>query len=108
MRLFTALCASAALAMPVAAYAQQITASAGGQVTDESGAPVANATVTITDTRTGVDRSITTGNDGLFTADGLVTGGPYTIAVTAPGYQGQTVENVNLTVQGRTEFTFQL
>jgi hypothetical protein len=108
MRLFTALCASAALAMPVAAYAQQITANVSGQVTDESGTPISNATVTVTDTRTGVDRTITTGADGLWGADNLVTGGPYTIAVTAPGFQGQTVNDVNLTVQGTTSFTFQL
>jgi hypothetical protein len=108
MRLFTALCASAALAMPVAAYAQQITANVSGQVTDESGTPISNATVTVTDTRTGAGRTITTGADGLWSADNLVTGGPYTIAVTAPGFQGQTVNDVNLTIQGTTSFTFQL
>ena len=108
MRLFTALCASAALAMPVAAYAQQITASVSGQVTTEAGAPVDGATVTITDTRTGAARTITTGADGLFATEGLVTGGPYTISAAAPGYQAQTVEDVNLTVQGRTTFTFAL
>ena len=108
MRLFTALCASAALAMPVAAYAQQITANVAGQVTDESGTPIANASVTVTDTRTGAARTITTGADGLWGADNLVTGGPYTIAVTAPGFQGQTVNDVNLSVQGTTNFTFQL
>src|SRR5687768_725050 len=108
MRLFTALCASAALAMPVAAYAQQITANVAGQVTDESGTPIGNATVTVTDTRTGAERTLTTGNDGLFSAENLVTGGPYTISVSAPGFQAQTVNDVELTVQGRTEFTFQL
>lgn len=108
MRLFTALCASAALAMPVAAYAQQITANASGQVTDESGTPISNATVTITDTRTGAERTMTTGADGLWGADNLVTGGPYTIAVTAPGFQGQTVNDVQLSIQGTTNFTFRL
>jgi hypothetical protein len=108
MRLFTALCASAALAMPVAAYAQQITASVGGQVTSDSGSPVAGATVRITDTRTGATRTVTTGEDGLFNTEGLITGGPYTITAEAPGFQGQTVQDVNLTVQGTTSFTFQL
>jgi len=108
MRLFTALCASAALAMPVAAYAQQITASVGGEVTSDSGSPIAGATVRITDTRTGVTRTVTTGEDGLFNTEGLVTGGPYTITAEAPGFQGQTVPDVNLTVQGTTTFTFQL
>jgi len=94
--------------MPVAAYAQQITASVGGEVTSDSGNPVAGATVRITDTRTGSTRTITTGADGLFNTEGLITGGPYTITAEAPGYQGQTVEDVNLTVQGTTTFTFQL
>jgi hypothetical protein len=108
MRLFTALCASAALALPVAAYAQQITANVSGQVLGESGTPVAGATVTVTDTRTGSARTSVTGNDGLFSADNLVTGGPYTITASAPGYQAQTVQDVNLTIQGTTNFTFEL
>jgi hypothetical protein len=108
MRLFRALCASAALAIPVAGYAQQITANVSGQVTGESGAPISGATVTVTDTRTGSSRTSTTGQDGLFSADNLVTGGPYTITASAPGYQAQTVQDVNLTVQGTTTFTFEL
>src|SRR5687768_6806466 len=108
MRLFRALCASAALAIPVAAYAQQITANVSGQVTSESGAAISGATVTVTDTRTGSARTSTTGQDGLFSADNLVTGGPYTITAAAPGYQSQTVQDVNLTVQGTTTFTFEL
>ncbi|WP_114952005.1 TonB-dependent receptor [Sphingosinicella terrae] len=114
MKKFRLLCAAAAIAVPAAtlvapaAYAQQITASVSGQVTDEAGGPLQGATVTVTDTRTGATRTITTGSDGLFGAQGLVTGGPYTIAVEAPNYQGQTVEAVNLTVQGTTSFTFAL
>ena len=94
--------------MPVAAYAQQITANVSGQVTSEAGTPIGGATVTITDTRTGSTRTIVTGDNGLFGADNLVTGGPYTITVSAPGYQGQTVQDIQLTVQGTTTFTFEL
>src|SRR5690606_42078476 len=46
---------------------------------DLSGNPIAGATVTITDTRTGATRTITTGANGTFAATGLVTGGPYTV-----------------------------
>ncbi|MGZ8310933.1 MAG: TonB-dependent receptor, partial [Allosphingosinicella sp.] len=114
MNKFRLLCAAAAIVAPAttflapAAYAQEITASVQGQVTDANGAAVPGATVVITDTRTGAGRTITTGNDGRFNAPGLVTGGPYTITAEANGFQGQTVENVQLSLQGATEFTFSL
>ncbi|WP_129791297.1 TonB-dependent receptor [Sphingosinicella sp. CPCC 101087] len=114
MNKFKLLCAAAAIVAPAsafiapAAYAQQITASVSGRVADEAGAPISGATVTVTDTRTGATRTSTTGGDGLFVAQNLVTGGPYTITVQAPGFQGQTVENVTLTVQGTTTFDFAL
>src|SRR5687768_1808722 len=100
MNKFKLLCAAAAIVAPATAfiapvaYAQEITASVSGQVRDEAGAPISGATVIVTDTRTGAARTTTTGSDGLFAAQGLVTGGPYTLSVQAPGYQGQTVEDV--------------
>lgn len=100
--------AAAALIMPAAAQAQQITAGVEGTVTDESGAPLAGAEVVVTDTRTGVSRTLTTGENGNFSTDGLVTGGPYTVAATAAGFEGQTVENIFTTVQGNTSLTFAL
>ncbi len=100
--------AVAALSIPAAASAQQITSGIVGTVTDENGAPLAGAEVVITDNRTGAERTLTTGSDGGFNASGLVTGGPYTIATTAAGYEGQTVENITTTLQGNTSLTFAL
>jgi len=94
--------------MPVAGYAQQITTEIGGQVTDQAGAPLSGATVVITDTRTGAERSFTTGADGTFAARGLTTGGPYTITATSSGFQGPTVEGVFTNLQGETRLTFAL
>ena len=114
MNKFRLLCAAAAILTPAAtfvapaAYAQEITASVNGRVTGAGGAPIGGATVTITDTRTGAERNLTTGADGNFSAQGLVTGGPYTITAAAPGHQGQTINDVNLTIQGATELTFAL
>jgi hypothetical protein len=109
MNKFKLLSAAAIFAAPIpAAYAQQITANVTGAVTNESGAPVAGATVTITDTRTGATRSLNAGTDGRFNAEGLTTGGPYTITAEAPGYQGQTVQDVTLTIQGTTTLSFNL
>ena len=97
---------SAMVATPAAA--QQITSTVQGTVQDETGAPVAGATVTVTDTRTGATRTLTTGVNGDFTAANLVTGGPYTISANADGYEGQSVEGVNTNVSGATDLTFTL
>ncbi len=114
MTKFRLLCAAAAILTPAvtfvapAAYAQEITASVSGQVTGAGGAPISGASVTVTDTRTGAERNLTTDADGNFNALGLITGGPYTVSVEAPGHQGQTLQNLNLTIQGTTELTFAL
>lgn len=99
----------AASVVPTAAsFAQQITTSITGQVTNESGAAVGGSTVIITDTRTGATRAITTDSSGQFNATGLTTGGPYTVTANADGYQGQTVEGIQTTLQGPTQLTFAL
>lgn len=100
---------SAATAMvPGVAQAQQITSGIEGQVTDDAGAAVADASVVITDTRTGQVRTLKSGADGSFRAGSLVPGGPYTVTVTAPGFEGQTVEGQYITVSGNTGYTFEL
>ena len=109
MNKFKLLSAAAIFAAPIpAAYAQQITSSIEGTVSDEAGNPLANATVTVTDTRTGASRTITTGEGGTFSATGLTVGGPYTVTAVAPGFQGQTVENLNTSLQGATSLSFNL
>lgn len=99
---------SAAAMVPSAAYAQQITSGIEGRVTQSDGSPVSGATVRISDTRTGTGKTITTDANGLFRADGLVTGGPYTITATADGFEGQQVDNININLQGNTQLTFAL
>ena len=99
---------TAAVALPAPVMAQQITSGIEGTVVDDSGNPVSGATVTITDTRTGAARTITTGAGGTFSATGLVTGGPYTVAANANGFEGQTVEGIQTTLQGNTSLTFTL
>jgi hypothetical protein len=100
------LSAAATIATPAAA--QQITSGVEGRVTDESGAPIPNATVTVTDTRTGQTRTLNAGNDGNFRAGSLPPGGPYTITATASGFEGQTVEDQFINISGTTGFTFRL
>ena len=94
--------------MAVPAAAQQITSGIEGTVSDDSGTPLPGATVVVTDTRTGAQRSLSAGNSGQFRAENLTTGGPYTVTATAPGYEGQTLENVSINLQGNTTLGFAL
>lgn len=90
-------CAIAALIAPVAAlHAQDTSSSIRGQVTNDAGAGVANATVVITHMPSGTRSTQTTDSDGNFNAAGLRLGGPYTVAVTAAGFDAasETIENL--------------
>ena len=100
------LSAAATIATPAAA--QQITSGVEGQVTDADGNALPGATVTVTDTRTGSTRTSTTGGNGNFRIQSLQPGGPYTVTVTASGFEGQTVEEVFTNISGNTSFTFTL
>ncbi|WP_284124384.1 TonB-dependent receptor [Parerythrobacter aestuarii] len=97
-----------AVALPAPLAAQQITSGVEGTVTDESGAPLAGATVVVTDTRTGQVRTLTTNANGDFRAVSLVPGGPYTVSVTAGGFEGQTIEDQFINISGNTAYTFTL
>jgi hypothetical protein len=69
------------IAVPVAAFAQGTTANIRGKILDPSGSPVANATVTVTDTRSGNVRTVSSSADGTFLATRLLPGGPYLVTV---------------------------
>lgn len=92
----------------VPAAAQQITSGIEGRVTDESGNAITGATVVVTDTRTNASRTLTASADGRFRAEGLTTGGPYQVTANAPGFEGQTLENININLQGNTQLGFTL
>src|SRR5579875_2392951 len=80
----------------VLAHAQS-TANVQGAVTDQSGAVVPNATVTITNTATGDKRTLTTDSAGNYQAPSLVPG-TYTVDVSASGMAPREVQNVVLNV----------
>ncbi|WP_298471631.1 TonB-dependent receptor [uncultured Erythrobacter sp.] len=100
------LSAAATIATPAAA--QQITSGVEGQVTDAEGNSLPGAVVTVTDERTGSTRTSTAGSNGNFRIQSLQPGGPYTVTVTASGFEGQTVENVFTNISGNTGFDFAL
>ena len=69
------------LALPVAGNAQDTTSAIRGKILDPSGAPVGGALIVVEDMRSGVTRSYTTSDGGIFLASRLLPGGPYKVTV---------------------------
>jgi Carboxypeptidase regulatory-like domain len=67
-----------------------------GSVTDQTGAALANATVTVTDMQRGVSRTLTTDQAGAYVAPNLVPG-TYKVRAEAKGFR--TVERVNIGIE---------
>ncbi len=99
---------SAAATFTAPVHAQTITSAIEGTVTDEAGNALPGATATITDTRTNRTVTAVANANGNFRSTTLQPGGPYTITVTAPGFEGQTVEGQFINISGDTAFTFKL
>jgi Carboxypeptidase regulatory-like domain/TonB dependent receptor len=69
-----------------------------GTVTDQNGAIVAGATVTLTNTATNSSSTATTNDAGLYRFNGLPQG-TYTVAVTQSGFSKKTVEKVTINAE---------
>ncbi len=84
------------LSLPVAGFAQETTSAIRGNIFAPDGSPEANASVRVTDTRTGRSRVTTTNESGRFFVSDLDVGGPYEISVSAGNYTPQTVTDVTV------------
>ena len=84
-------------------YAQDVKGSVRGLVTDEQGAAVAGAEVTISDSSTGFSRSTTTGSDGVYNFPDLPLG-TFKIRVTHAGFKAS--EQVGITVHASDSLVF--
>ena len=82
------------LVVPMAAMAQQTTSSLRVSVLTPDGTPSTNASIVVTDNRTGSSRTATVTSAGSLTLTGLRIGGPYTVKASAVGYSDQTVTDV--------------
>ena len=71
------------LASTLTVFAQAPTGVISGTLTDQSGAAIPNATVTVTEKTTGTVRTITTNNAGLYSAAALLAG-DYEVRAEAP------------------------
>ena len=94
------LAAVAALVFHVGAHAQFDSASVLGFVRDASGASVANATVTLTNTETRVTTQIKTDKDGKFEFPSVKIG-EYRVSAEAPGFSKTDSEVFALNVNAR-------
>lgn len=85
------------VAMVAPAHAQETTSSIRGTVTS-GGTAVAGATVEVENTATGAKATAVTTGSGGFTVNGLRPGGPYSVKVTADGYEAAQVTDIQTIV----------
>lgn len=90
------------------AAAQITTGALGGTVKDESGAPVADAIVTITFVPTGQRIITRTSAEGRFLANNLRPGAPYTVLATSMGFQASTTNGLSVSLGVTTTRTIQM
>jgi hypothetical protein len=89
------------------AFGQAVSATIVGSVTDSSGAVVANAKITLTETNTGVDRANVTNTSGNFTYPNLPPG-TYRVTVEMPGFKKEVRGGINLAVDTTARADIQL
>jgi len=102
---FFLILAVAVLGFSASTFAQQATIV--GTVTDPSGAVVPNVNVTITNTDTGVSRTIPTNDAGQYVAPDLPIG-HYNIKASASGFKVAEQKGIALTVGDRIRVDFQM
>lgn len=87
--------------------AQVSTGTIAGTVKDTSGAVAADATVTITNTATGIVTRSVTSDTGFYSVPNLQTG-PYTVSITSAGFSEETEQGIQLNVGAEQEINFTL
>ena len=89
--------AAITLLLAIAVFAQSNTGSITGVVTDQAGAVVPNAAVTITNQETNEKRTVKSDAEGRYEVPGLPNG-VYTVESTATGFQATSVKDLRLAV----------
>ena len=97
------LAAGAGWFMPAAVLAQATTASIHGIVADPTGALLAGATVTVTNTSTGISTARKTDREGYYVFPDLHIGGPYTVRIEETGFQTSIVSGIKLDLSSERE-----
>ena len=74
------------------------TSSIKGQISGPQGNPAAGTKITITHVPSGTTKSATVNDAGIFVAQGLRVGGPYTVIADSDTFEDATVNNIFLTL----------
>ncbi len=110
-RIASALCLTGLLmalcALPVRLMAQGASATVSGFVIDPSGAKIPSATVTFTNTATGVSGVTTTNAAGLYRINGLIPG-PYRSTVSVQGFKTLVREGIDLRIEDQVSLDYTL
>jgi hypothetical protein len=93
--------------LPRSLAAQAVTGTILGAITDASGAVMPGATVTLTNTGTGLVRVVTTDSDGEYTVPSLPTG-KYAVKAELSGFKTVTVPDVDLGVDQHVRINMRL
>ena len=103
------LCISALVLLLTAlpAMAQTNKATISGTITDPSGAVISGATVTVTNVNTGIERKVTTGDDGTYLVP-LLDIGTYKVSATASGFKEVVRDTITLQTGDRLPVDLQL
>ena len=94
-------------ASPSAVFAQAVTGTLLGTVTDSTGAVVAGAKVTVTNQNTGLTRTVKSDAIGEYTVPSMPTG-TYTVLVEMDGFKATALSNVELGVDQRARIDVKL
>lgn len=107
----SALCllvAQAGFLSPSRVQAQATTASIHGIVADPTGALLADAAVTVTNTSTGISSTRKTDRQGYYVFPDLHIGGPYTVTIAKQGFQKSVVVGILLNLSSAREVDVKL
>ena len=85
------------LLLAIPAFAQKITGTLRGEVTDPTGAVISGAKVTVTNEDTGLTRTVNTTSAGIYSVDNLPVGS-YRIQVESQGFKSEVRSKVALNV----------
>ena len=95
------------LAQAYPAFAQQDQGAVTGTITDQTGASVPNADVTLTNVDTGLVLNAKTDGSGNYTFSPVKIGN-YKVSAAAPGFSTTTQSNIRVDVQSRVEVNVKL
>lgn len=91
----------------LAVFGQEITGTIVGDVSDQSGGRIQNATVVVKQINTNITRQFTTSEEGSFVIPYLAVG-QYDVSVAAPGFSALTKHNLELDVNQTLRVNFTL